>query len=128
MSALDNYYSALERLVSNQPQVLEVGKYKINQDSVCLEAGVGKGSIKPSRGQGFKILASDIKNAAKQHINKSTEKQKLDKKLQRNKNKAEKFEKLLYDSLNRELMLINRVYELECRLSALEENIIKPIR
>ena len=40
----DDYYSALERLRTNKPQVLTKGAYKINYNTVALEAGRGEGS------------------------------------------------------------------------------------
>ncbi|MDO3656088.1 hypothetical protein [Acinetobacter genomosp. 15BJ] len=48
MSALDEYYAALERLKANKPNVLAKGS-AINNDTVALEAGRKRGSIKKSR-------------------------------------------------------------------------------
>lgn len=48
MSALDEYYAALERLKANKPNVLAKG-FAINNDTVALEAGRKRGSIKKSR-------------------------------------------------------------------------------
>ena len=48
MSALDEYYAALERLRANKPTVLAKGA-AINNDTVALEAGRKRGSIKKSR-------------------------------------------------------------------------------
>ena len=48
MSALNEYYAALERLKANKPIVLAKGS-AINNDTVALEAGRKRGSIKKSR-------------------------------------------------------------------------------
>ena len=48
MSALNEYYAALERLKANKSTVLPKGS-AINNDTVALEAGRKRGSIKKSR-------------------------------------------------------------------------------
>ena len=48
MSALNEYYAALERLKANKPIILPKGS-AINNDTVALEAGRKRGSIKKSR-------------------------------------------------------------------------------
>ncbi len=48
MSALNDYYAALERLKANKPTILPKGS-AINNDTVALEAGRKRGSIKKSR-------------------------------------------------------------------------------
>ena len=48
MSALNEYYAALERLKANKPTRLPKGS-AINNDTVALEAGRKRGSIKKSR-------------------------------------------------------------------------------
>ena len=48
MSALNDYYAALERLKANKPIILPKGS-AINNDTVALEAGRKRGSIKKSR-------------------------------------------------------------------------------
>ena len=48
MSALNEYYAALERLKANKPSILPKGS-AINNDTVALEAGRKRGSIKKSR-------------------------------------------------------------------------------
>ncbi|MEI8644077.1 hypothetical protein P4S60_00145 [Pseudoalteromonas sp. Hal040] len=128
MSAIDNYYAALERLVSNCPEVLVVGKYKINQDSVCLEAGVGKGAIKPSRGEEFRRLANNIRKAASNYKAPESRLQKLESRLRKKKTQIEELEKNYLEALNRELILINKVKELEIRVSQFDGDVIKKIR
>ena len=48
MSALNDYYAALERLKTNKPIILPKGS-TINNDTVAMEAGRKRGSIKKSR-------------------------------------------------------------------------------
>lgn len=48
MSVLNEYYAALERLKAKKPMVLPKGS-AINNDTVALEAGRKRGSIKKSR-------------------------------------------------------------------------------
>lgn len=47
-TAMEEYFEALDRLKRNQPMRLSKGT-KISNDSVSLEAGRGKGSIKKAR-------------------------------------------------------------------------------
>ena len=63
MSATDNYRSALQRLITNTPINIQP-PYTINKDTVAIEAGRKRGSIKKSR-QEFKELINDIQAAAK---------------------------------------------------------------
>ncbi|MGI2228327.1 hypothetical protein K8B83_21230 [Shewanella inventionis] len=128
MSALDNYYSALERLINNKPNVLKNGEYKITQNSVCLEAGVGIGAIKPSRGKHYQTLINEIKKSAKKYSPPMSRIQKLEQQLKNKKEKLIMSEALYHQVLNRELMLIQRVKELESRLSELIPEVVKPIR
>ena len=62
MSALNDYYAALERLKANKPTVLPKGS-AINNDTVALEAGRKRGSIKKSR---HAALIEAIEQAAQQ--------------------------------------------------------------
>lgn len=62
MDALVEYFEALDRLVNNTPLRLERGS-KISKDTVALEAGRGRGSIKKSRVH-FSELIEAIESAA----------------------------------------------------------------
>ena len=62
MSVLNEYYAALERLKANKPTTLPKGS-AINNDSVALEAGRKRGSIKKSR---HATLIDAIEQAAQQ--------------------------------------------------------------
>lgn len=62
MSVLNEYYAALERLKANRPTTLPKGS-AINNDTVALEAGRKRGSIKKSR---HAALIEAIEQAAQQ--------------------------------------------------------------
>ena len=62
MSALNDYYAALERLKANKPIILPKGS-AINNDTVAMEAGRKRGSIKKSR---HAALIEAIEQAARE--------------------------------------------------------------
>lgn len=62
MSVVNEYYAALERLKVNKPTVLPKGA-AINNDTVALEAGRKRGSIKKSR---HAVLIDAIEFAAQE--------------------------------------------------------------
>ncbi|MFH7804278.1 hypothetical protein [Acinetobacter sp. BSP-53] len=62
MSVLNEYYAALERLKANKPTILAKGS-AINNDTVALEAGRKRGSIKKSR---YAALVEAIELAAQE--------------------------------------------------------------
>src|SRR5690606_7868995 len=62
MSALNEYHAALERLKANKPTILPKGS-AINNDTVALEAGRKRGSIKKSR---HAALVQAIEQAAQE--------------------------------------------------------------
>jgi len=59
MSALDEYYAALERLKVNKPNLLPKGSV-INNDTVALEAGHKRGSIKKSHHTALGLCCTKI--------------------------------------------------------------------
>ncbi|ENW31391.1 hypothetical protein PFCIP103579_2397 [Prolinoborus fasciculus] len=48
--AIDNFYDALQRLIEGKPKII-VGSYSINNDTVAIEAGRQRGTIKKSRSE-----------------------------------------------------------------------------
>lgn len=62
MSAIDNYRAALQRLIEGKPQNVPKGS-AINKDTVALEAGRKRGSIKKSRADNEPLIA-EIEAAA----------------------------------------------------------------
>lgn len=111
MNTLDDYYKALRRLVNNTP--INVPKNtKINNDTVAIEAGRRRGSIKKSR-EIFSDLISEIERVSQNVKNEDKE---LKNRIIKYKNKAQKYKELYEESLNRELMLIERIKELEIKI------------
>jgi hypothetical protein len=106
---IKHYEAALQRLIDNVPIKVSPGT-KITNDSVALEAGRNKGSIKKTRSC-FDQLIPKIKAArAKQQQEDSAKPNRSAQKL---------FKDLYHESLARELMLISQIDELEKDLSAL---------
>lgn len=64
MSTIDDYFAALNRLKADKPQRLPKGS-AINKDTVALEAGRKRGSIKKSRAEHANLIAA-IDEAAQQ--------------------------------------------------------------
>lgn len=67
MSALNEYYAALERLKANKPTIVAKG-FAINNDTVALEAGRKRGSIKKKRYTALVEAISQAANEAGQNI------------------------------------------------------------
>ena len=67
MSAVNEYYAALERLKTNKPTVLPRGS-AINNDTVALEAGRKRGSIKKSRHAGLVEVIEQAAQASGQNV------------------------------------------------------------
>lgn len=112
MNVMQEYYDALERLEANKPIIVSFGT-KITNDAVSLESGRKKGTIKKSRPQ-FTELIAEIELAAN--------KQKApiqDCKVQVEKYKSKYKEQRVFSEqvLNRELMYLERINELEKRFS-----------
>ncbi|RBP30726.1 hypothetical protein DET50_107141 [Marinobacter pelagius] len=61
MGAVDDYYAALERLKKNKPVNVPKGT-AINKDTVAMEAGKKRGSIR--KRPGFEQLIDDIEKAS----------------------------------------------------------------
>ncbi len=113
---LTDYYSALGRLVANKPNTVAKGT-KITNDSVALEAGRKKGSIKKSRPV-YSELISHIKDAHNKKLkSKSVDKEKLIKA----KVKSEKYKKLWEDSMAGEISLLYEVHQLKEQISKIND-------
>lgn len=105
---LQEYFEALERLKSNNP-INVLKNSKINNDSVALEAGRKRGSIKKSR-EIFAELIEAINNASQEN---TAEYDKLESKIFKLKNSAENYKEMHEKAINRELMYLERINELE---------------
>ena len=105
---LQEYFEALERLKSNNP-INVLKNSKINNDSVALEAGRKRGSIKKSR-EIFAERIEAINNASQEN---TAEYDKLESKIFKLKNSAENYKEMYEKAINRELMYLERINELE---------------
>jgi hypothetical protein len=116
----NDYYEALERLKANKPEILTKGSYKINKDTVALEAGRKRGSIKPSREQ-FTDLIHKIDEVGRAYNNKALDKLKITEALAaRYKHERDDIQSDYFAALNREMMLIRRLGDLEKQINKLE--------
>jgi len=67
MSVLNDYYAALERLKANKPIILPKSS-AINNDTVAMEAGRKRGSIKKSRHAALIEAIEQAAQAAGQNV------------------------------------------------------------
>ena len=111
---IDEYYKALDRLIHNKPINVPIGT-KINNDTVALEAGRKRGSIKKSREIFLDLIDKIDKVSKKRELQEKEQKIKIEKL----KNKANDYRILYEEVLNRELMLIERIKFLESELEKL---------
>lgn len=111
MSTTLHYWEALERLKKNSPIRVKKGS-SINNDTVALEAGMKRGSIKKSR-KSFATLIEAISEEAEKSsvLPLSTRDQ-----LKLEKSKKNNYRELYHQALNRELMLMDRLAKLEQEL------------
>jgi hypothetical protein len=105
---IDEYFEALKRLKNNLPIRIPIGS-KINNDNVSLEAGRKKGTIKKSRPI-FEELIEEIILASS---SKTKELDKLKINIEKYKTKYKEQKELYEASLNRELMYLEKINELE---------------
>lgn len=113
MSALTKYYAALDRLIEGKPIRVPLGS-KINKDTVAMEAGNKRGSIKSSRAS-YSDLVVDIERASMKAIPKE---KLLQESLRKAKAEISEVKAKYLASLNRELLLNRRVNELEAIVSS----------
>lgn len=116
---IDVYYSALERLKSGKTVLVAAGT-RITKDSVALEAGRKRGSIKKSR-PSFARLIELIESAAKASIQDVP----IEAKDLSWQQKAERYRALYEQALSREVNLVHEIFTLKERLHRLTgENVI----
>lgn len=108
--AIDEYFEALKRLKQNQPINVPSGT-EISNDTVALEAGRKRGTIKKSRPAFSELIRA---------INKAMEKKgsSVKKKVKSIKEEVTEYKILYEESLARELMYLERINELEKQLKS----------
>lgn len=130
-SSLIDYENALKRLVENKPQRVLRGT-QITNDSVSLEAGRGKGSIKKSRSVFAALIVEIDKEALVQaksesQIQSQTEILK-EIRLDNVKMSAKNYRLAWEAGLSREVSLVLEVYALKKQLVELTGGNVLPIR
>ncbi|WP_397451378.1 hypothetical protein [Pseudomonas sp. NA-150] len=111
MTSVLSLFEALERLKTNNPIKLKKGEYRINNDSVALEAGAIKGFIRKEKPEHIELIEA-IKNFrldTKPRSYAAAWKSKSES--LRLKNKA--LQILLKEAWAREVLLAHRLRELE---------------
>lgn len=114
MAMIDEYHDALTRLKNNKPIRVPKGS-RINKDTVALEAGRERGSVKKSR-KIFAALIYEIEKAAKSQT--KIDSNSIQDRLEKCKKEKERYRDLYHQSLNRELMLLEQLADLEKRQKA----------
>lgn len=109
--ASQDYWDALERLKNNRPKRIKKGS-KINNDTVALEAGRIRGSVKKSR-KGFAELIAAIEKAAERQNGLT---RRLESRAEKNAVAAQSYKDLYLRELNDKLMMWNKIRNLEKRL------------
>lgn len=105
---LQEYFDAFERLKANQPINIPKNS-KINNDTVALEAGRKRGSIKKSR-EIFTELIDAIEKATQKN---NAEYERLESKFLKLKETTKKYKEMYEKAINRELMYLEQINELE---------------
>lgn len=100
-------FESLDRLLKGKPRIIS-HPYKINKDTVALEAGLKRGSIKKSRESHREIILA-IEKAQEDGISLTPSK----KAIGRAKEEAKTYKQKYHASVNRELLLHRRIRELE---------------
>ncbi len=113
--ALKEYFAALKRLQDRGEN--------ITNDAVSIEAGRGKGTIKPSRPV-FKDLIAAIDNAKKAE---ASEEDGLRASVKKLKDEVKDLNRRLNDSLGREISLIRQLRNLKVELREVRGGAVVPI-
>lgn len=120
MEAIVEYFEALERLISNAPIRVSRGS-KISKDTVALEAGRGRGSIKKVRVQFAELISAIELAAAKQKLQDENYGQSSS-------DDASTYRNLYEGALVREVSLLVEISELRRELAKASSASIKVIK
>lgn len=118
-SLLLDYYAALERLKAR--------KAIINNDTVAIEAGRKKGTIKKSRPLYHELIAA-IQQAAKEQAEASRPANDVGEQLKKAKTTSKELRQQLDESRAREMSLVLEVFELRKQLAELTGANVIPMR
>ncbi|MGY3958989.1 hypothetical protein [Aeromonas popoffii] len=115
MSSINDYYEALQRLVEGKPKIVPL-ESNINNDTVALEAGRTRGSIKKSRANHEKLI-NDIRLAEQGLL---IEKD-CDVKHEADRERVVFLKSMLDESLEREISLLFENFNLHQEILKLKE-------
>lgn len=121
--SIQDYVDALDRLKAGKPTRVPRGT-KITNDSVALEAGRSKGSIKKSR-LGFAQLIKDIDEAAAKQ---SDSRNKESDRIARLTSRIIDLENKLDAALGREMSLVYELFETKRKLAKMTDSKVFPIK
>ncbi len=116
--AVQEYFEALDRLTSGKSQIVS-RQAKINNDTVAIEAGRHKGSIKKSR----PVFAGLIDAIKKAGANQVKPHQEAKENIRKFKVKSIEYRILYEQGLGRELALLRQVNELRQEINRLNSNL-----
>lgn len=105
--SLQHYWDALDRLTQGKP-IRAPHSYKINLNTVAVEAGRKPGSIKKSR-ESHRPLIEAIKIAGEKQQDPIID---VKKKLARQTDKVKSYKQRYHEALNREVMYLETISEL----------------
>lgn len=120
MSSNEDYFAALKRIIEGKTRILSANS-SINKDTVALEAGRKRGSIKKSRVEHSSIIAA-IEAAAAQSLIAPKQTLKLENLKQKKKTNHEEIKRLKKDyeqALCQIVSLIHQNHALQAKLLAL---------
>lgn len=119
MNSLIEYFEALERLKQNNTLIIK-HPYTINNDTVALEAGRKRGSIKKSR-ENYSLLIKEIEKAKAKKYQTSNEGctplQRSKNQLKKSREQSEEWRKKYEAAIGRELSLLKQINDLKKSIS-----------
>lgn len=126
--SLEEYWAALDRLVGGNTIILPHGT-PVSYDSVALEAGRGRGSLKATRPQHQNIRDAILRAATAQtKATTPVSKASLKRKAKDQYDSTLHYKKLYNQTLARELMLLQRIAELEDEIEQLRGLRVVPFK
>lgn len=125
MSAIEDYRAALHRLIKGKTQIVQMAS-AINKDTVALEAGRKRGSIKKSREEHSQLIVEiESAAAAQQEKLKPTPTQEVAKQKALKKGAQQQLERLKAEyelALQKIVSLVHENYMLQQRIKELTED------
>lgn len=109
-----DYFASLKRLIAGDPKRIPHG-YSINNDTVALEAGRQRGSIKKARDPRLVQAIQEAAEAQSSTVDKSTQR------IAKAQSKVQYYRSLAHEALNREAMHRHTIESLELEIKRLQK-------